>query len=124
VTTESSNTLADGMDARPDADALAIIRKGASAMVQSHRRRGCCCDTGYGTDTHISRKRWRRGWRRPAEKPKIRGKRVGLILSGGNVDFDLFNRWVRRAAAHRKESAGVSMPSIGKPDHIRGSCAT
>ena len=28
------------------------------------------------------------------EKTKLRGKRVGLILSGGNIDFDLFNRWV------------------------------
>jgi len=28
------------------------------------------------------------------EKAKLRGKRVGLILSGGNIDFDLFKRWV------------------------------
>src|SRR6185437_9078745 len=35
VTTETSNTLADGMATRiPDADALAIIRKGASRIVQ------------------------------------------------------------------------------------------
>src|SRR6202158_2369850 len=35
VTTDSSNTLADGMATRvPDADALAIIRKGASRIVQ------------------------------------------------------------------------------------------
>ena len=35
VTTNSSNTLADGMATRvPDADALAIIRKGASRIVQ------------------------------------------------------------------------------------------
>ena len=37
------------------------------------------------------------------DKPKIRGKRVGLILSGGNIDFDLFSRWVmpETAAAQR-----------------------
>ena len=35
VKTNSSNTLADGMATRvPDADALAIIRKGASRIVQ------------------------------------------------------------------------------------------
>jgi threonine dehydratase len=35
VRTNSSNTLADGMATRvPDADALAIIRKGASRIVQ------------------------------------------------------------------------------------------
>jgi threonine dehydratase len=28
------------------------------------------------------------------DKPKIQDKRVGLILSGGNIDFDLFNQWV------------------------------
>jgi threonine dehydratase len=28
------------------------------------------------------------------EKEKIRGKRVGLILTGGNVDVDLFRRLV------------------------------
>ena len=28
------------------------------------------------------------------DKPKLRGKRVGLILSGGNIDFDLFKRWI------------------------------
>jgi len=28
------------------------------------------------------------------EKPKLRGKRVGLILSGGNIDLELFHRWV------------------------------
>jgi threonine dehydratase len=33
------------------------------------------------------------------EKPKIRAKRVGLILSGGNIDFDLFNRWIFPQAA-------------------------
>jgi threonine dehydratase len=28
------------------------------------------------------------------ERPKLQGKRVGLVLSGGNIDFDLFRRWV------------------------------
>ena len=41
VTTETSNTLADGMATRiPDPDAFAIIRKGASRIVQVTRRRG------------------------------------------------------------------------------------
>jgi threonine dehydratase len=33
------------------------------------------------------------------DKRKIRGRRVGFILSGGNIDFDLFNRWVIPQAA-------------------------
>ena len=28
------------------------------------------------------------------DKAKNRGRRVGLILSGGNIDFDLFRKWV------------------------------
>ena len=28
------------------------------------------------------------------EKAKIRGKRVDLILTGGNIDFDLFQKWI------------------------------
>jgi len=28
------------------------------------------------------------------EKSGLRGKRVGLVLSGGNIDFDLFRKWV------------------------------
>jgi threonine dehydratase len=28
------------------------------------------------------------------EKQKIRGKRAGLILSGGNIDLGLFKRWI------------------------------
>jgi threonine dehydratase len=37
------------------------------------------------------------------DRAKLRGKRVGLILSGGNIDFDLFRSWVmpETAAAQR-----------------------
>jgi threonine dehydratase len=28
------------------------------------------------------------------EKKMLQGKRVGLVLSGGNIDFDRFRRWV------------------------------
>ncbi len=28
------------------------------------------------------------------ERAKLAGKRVGLILSGGNIDFDLFQKWI------------------------------
>jgi len=47
VRTNSSDTLADGMATRvPDADALAIIRKGASRIVQVDRRRDPPGDQG------------------------------------------------------------------------------
>ena len=28
------------------------------------------------------------------ERLRLKGRKVGLVLSGGNIDFDLFRRWV------------------------------
>ena len=33
------------------------------------------------------------------DAPRMRGKRVGLVLCGGNIDLELFRRWVLGAAA-------------------------
>ena len=44
-------------------------------------------------------------------RAKLRGKRVGLILSGGNIDFDLFqtmDRSGKRSCHRRRQGAGVS----------------
>jgi threonine dehydratase len=97
VTTETSNTLADGMATRvPDPDALAIIRKGASRIVQVTDAEVAAAIRAYWTDTHnLAEGAGAAGLAAALQdKAKIRGKRVGLILSGGNIDFDLFNRWI------------------------------
>ncbi len=97
VTTETSNTLADGMATRvPDADALAIIRKGASRIVQVTDDEIRVAIRALWTDTHNLAEGAGAAALAAAlqDKPKIRGKRIGLILSGGNIDLDLFNRWV------------------------------
>jgi threonine dehydratase len=97
VSTNSSNTFADGMATRvPDPDALAIIRKGASRMVQVGDDEIAAAVRAYWTDTHNLAEGAGAAALAAAlqDKPRIRGKRVGLILSGGNIDFDLFNRWV------------------------------
>jgi threonine dehydratase len=97
VRTNSSNTLADGMATRvPDADALAIIRKGASRIVQVTDDEIGAAIRAYWTDTHNLAEGAGAAALAAAlqDKAKIRGKRVGLILSGGNIDFDLFNRWI------------------------------
>jgi threonine dehydratase len=97
VKTNSSNTLADGMATRvPDVDALAIIRKGASRIVQVTDDEVAAAIRAYWTDTHNLAEGAGAAALAAAlqDKTKIRGKRVGLILSGGNIDFDLFNRWV------------------------------
>jgi threonine dehydratase len=97
VTTKTSNTLADGMATRvPDADALAIIRKGASRIVQVSDDEIRVAIRALWTDTHNLAEGAGAAALAAAlqDKQKIRGKRIGLILSGGNIDIDLFNRWV------------------------------
>ena len=99
VKTNSSNTLADGMATRvPDAEALAIIRKGASHIVQVTDDEIADAVRAYWTDTHNLAEGAGAAALAAAlqEKPKLRGKRVGLILSGGNIDFDLFWKWIAR----------------------------
>ena len=102
VRTNSSDTRADGIATRaPDADALAIIRKGASRIVQVTDDEVAAAVRAYWTDTHNLAEGAGAAALAAAlqEKAKLRGKRVGLILSGGNIDFALFNRWVATEAA-------------------------
>ncbi|MGQ0683374.1 threonine dehydratase [Bradyrhizobium sp.] len=97
VKTNSSDTLADGMATRvPDEDALAIIRKGASHVVQVTDDEIGEAIRAYWTDTHNLAEGAGAAALAAAcqEKNKLHGRRVGLILSGGNIDFDLFRRWV------------------------------
>jgi threonine dehydratase len=102
VRTNSSDTLADGMATRvPDADALAIIRRGASRIVQVTDDEVAFAIRAYWTDTHNLAEGAGAAALAAAmqEKNKLAGKRVGLILSGGNIDFDLFRRWVEPEVA-------------------------
>jgi threonine dehydratase len=97
VKTNSSNTLADGLATRsPDSDALEIIRKGASRIVQVSDDEIASAMRAYWTDTHNLAEGAGAAALAAAlqEKKKLQGRRVGLILSGGNIDFDLFRKWV------------------------------
>ncbi|KRR18890.1 threonine dehydratase [Bradyrhizobium retamae] len=97
VTTKTSNTRADGVATRnPDADAVAIICKGASRVVQVTDDEIASAMRAYWTDTHNLAEGAGAAALAAAlqEKKKLQGKRVGLVLSGGNIDFDRFRRWV------------------------------
>ncbi|PJG52163.1 hypothetical protein CVM73_26855 [Bradyrhizobium forestalis] len=97
VTTQTSNTRADGMATRiPDEDAFALIRKGAARIVQVTDDEVAAAIRAYWTDTHNLAEGAGAAALAAAlqEKSKLKGKRVGLVLSGGNIDFDLFRRWV------------------------------
>jgi threonine dehydratase len=96
VSTNSSNTLADGMATRvPDADALAIIRRGASRIVLVTDDEIATAIRAYWTDTHNLAEGAGAASLAAAlqDRAKLGGKRVGLILSGGNIDFELFRAW-------------------------------
>lgn len=102
VTTETANTRTDGMATRiPDADALAVIRKGASRIVEVTDDEVGAAIRYYWTDTHNLAEGAGAAALAAAlqERDRLRGKRVGLVLSGGNIDFDLFRQWVGTDAA-------------------------
>ena len=93
VATNQANTFADGMAVRiPNADAFHIIRHGADRIVQvsddeiaeAMRVYFRCAHTiaeGAGAAPLAALLK---------EKPRMQGKRVGVILSGGNIDMPKF----------------------------------
>jgi threonine dehydratase len=97
VTTKTSDTRADGVATRiPDADAVAIICKGASRVVQVTDDEIASAMRAYWTDTHNLAEGAGAAALAAAlqDKARNRGKRLGLILSGGNIDLDRFRKWV------------------------------
>jgi threonine dehydratase len=80
---------------------LALIRKGASRIVQVTDDEIADAVRAYWTDTHNLAEGAGAAPLAAAlkDKQKLRGKRVGLVLSGGNIDFDLFRRWIVQPSA-------------------------
>ena len=99
VRTDSADTLADGMATRvPDEEALAVIRRGVARFVLVTDAEIAGCDSRLLEDRHAQSGRGAPG-RRRSPRPSRRKigwpeKKVGLVLSGGNIDFDLFKSWV------------------------------
>jgi len=97
VTVESANTRADGMATRiPDPAALAMILKGAARVVTVTDAEVAAAIRAYWTDTHNLAEG---AGAAPLaalmqEKGRMKGKRVAVILCGGNIDLDLFRSWV------------------------------
>lgn len=100
VNTESADTIADGVACRsPNADAVAIIKRGAARIVQVSDEQILDAMLHYFTDTH--------NLAEPAgavplaallkERKMQGGKRIGLIQSGGNVDAVMMQSVLGRA---------------------------
>jgi len=95
VATNSADTMADGMAVRgPDAEALDIILKGAERIVQVSDAEIGTAMRAYYEDTH----QLTEGAGAAAlaallqERDRFAGKRVGLVLSGGNIDRPVYLR--------------------------------
>jgi len=99
VSTNSADTVADGMACRvPVAEALEIIHAGAERIVQVSDEEILDAMAHYLTDTHNLAEG---AGAAPLaallnEKERMAGKKVGLILSGGNADPDLVERVLQR----------------------------
>ena len=97
VTVPSANTLADGMATRiPDPAALEIIRRGAARIVTVNDHVIADAIRAYWQDTHNLAEG---AGAAPlaallAERERMQGRRVGLVLCGGNIDLALFRSWV------------------------------
>ena len=105
VPTNSADTFADGMAVRgPDAEALDVILKGADRIVPVSDTEIAGAMRAYYEDTHQLTEG--AGAASLAalmqERTRLTGKRVGLILSGGNIDRPLYLRLL----ADRETAAG------------------
>ncbi len=100
VSTDSADTLADGMATRvPDEEALVVIAKGASRIALVRDDEIAEAIRATWTDTHNLAEGAGAAALAAAtkERARLQGRKVGLVLSGGNIDFDLFQRWVATA---------------------------
>ena len=97
VALNRADTRADGVAVRqPDAEAFNIIRTGAARIVTVTDDEVAAAIRAYWTDTHNLVEG---AGAVPLaallqERARMAGKRVGLVISGGNIDLELFRSWV------------------------------
>ncbi len=95
VATDSATTIADGVACRiPDPQAFDLIRKGVDRIVTVSEAEIRAAMRHYFTDTHNVAEG---AGAAPLaallqERERMRGRKVGLILSGGNVDREVYER--------------------------------
>ena len=97
VEIDRAETFADGLAVRiPDPAAFAIIRAGVARIVTVNDDEIAAAIRAYWTDSHQLAEG---AGAAPLaalvqERETMAGKRVGLPLSGGNIDLALFRDWV------------------------------
>jgi len=87
-------TLADGMAVRvPVPAALEVIWRGAGAVVEVSDDEVAAAIRAYYTDTHnLAEGAGAAPLAALLKNPRRVGKKVGVILCGGNIDRDVFLR--------------------------------
>jgi threonine dehydratase len=92
VSTNSADTMADGVACRmPVGDALEIIWRGAARVIRVSEAEIKAAMRAYFADTHnVAEGAGATPLAAALKDPARRPGKVGLILSGGNVDSDLY----------------------------------
>ena len=93
VSTDTANTVADGLACRaPSAESLAVLRAGLADVVQVSEEEITGAMRAFYTDTHnLAEGAGAAGLAALLQRgARHRGERVGVVLSGGNVDAAFF----------------------------------
>jgi len=123
VPTRSAETLADGMATRvPEEEALDVILKGVSRITLVSDDEIAAAVRAYWTDTHnLAEGAGAAALAAAAkERSRLKGRKVGLVLSGGNIDLDLFRRWIMDgpgATAAEDKRRGPSEAGAERREH-------
>ena len=99
ISTPTAETFADGMATRaPDAEALDIVMRRVARIVLVSDDEIAQAVRCLWTDTHnLAEGAGAAALAAAAqERGRLRGSKVGLVFSGGNIDFALFQRWIAR----------------------------
>ncbi len=97
VVLNRAETRADGIAVRqPDPEALAIIRRGAARIVTVTDDEIAAAIRAYWTDTHnlVEGAGAAPLAALMQERTRMAGRRAGVVISGGNIDLDLFRSWI------------------------------
>lgn len=111
VSTNSADTIADGLACRvPDPDAFETIRRGAARIVTVSEAEIRAAMRALFADTHNVAEGAGAAALAAAlqERDRLAGKRVAVILTGGNVDPDTFAGVLAEAGA-RQTGAAVGL---------------
>ena len=101
VSTNAADTRADGLATRtPDDEAFNVIRGGASRITLVDDSEIAQAVRRLWTDTHNLTEGAGAAALAAATQERVHnlGKRVGLVLSGGNIDLAVFRDWILAAA--------------------------